>query len=149
MVQIRKAGSRDVDDRLALRLRLWPNTSLEDHRSEIALQLRDPRRFVALLARIDGGEAVGFAEVALRVDPVNGCDSSPVAFIEGIYVDTALRRRGVARALYAAAGQWATGRGCSELASDALLDDIASRNFHQAVGFTATERVIFFRKELK
>lgn len=149
MVQIHKARSHDVDDWLALRLRLWPNTSLEDHRREIAQQLRDPRRFVTLLVRIDGGEAVGFAEIALRADPVNGCQSSPVAFVEGVYVEHCERRRGVARALYAAAEQWATEHGCSELASDALLDDIASRNFHQAVGFTATERVIFFRKELQ
>ncbi len=148
-MQIGQASAKDVDDWLALRIRLWPNTSLDAHRSEIAQQLRDPRRFVALLARLDSGEAVGFAEVALRVDPVNGCDRSPVAFLEGIFVEPGQRRRGAARALCTAAERWAADRDCAEFASDALLDDIASRNFHQAVGFLPTERVIFFRKELK
>ena len=148
MLQLQAASARDVDDSLALRLRLWPNTSLEGHHGEIAAQLRDARRFVALLARLENGESVGFAEVALRVDPVNGCESSPVAFVEAIYVDPPQRRRGVARALCAAAERWAAERNCAELASDALLDDMASRNFHRAVGFLPTERVIFFRKEL-
>lgn len=149
MAQIRKADSGDVDDWLALRLRLWPNTSLEEHHREIAQQLRDQRRFVALLACNDAGLTVGFAEIAMRVDPVNGCLTSPVAFVEGIYVEPGQRRRGAARALLAAAEQWATARGCREIASDVLLEDIVSRNFHQAAGFMSTERVIFFRKELK
>ncbi len=148
MLQIREASARDVDDWLALRIRLWPNTSLDDHRMEIAPQLRDRRRFVALLARAENGETVGLAEIALRSDPVNGCASSPVAFLEGIFVDATRRRRGVARALCEAAERWAAERGCTEFASDALLENIISRNFLQAVGFVPTERVIFFRKEL-
>jgi aminoglycoside 6'-N-acetyltransferase I len=148
-MQIRQASTNDVDDWLALRIRLWPNTSLNDHRREITQQLRDHKRFLPLLAQRDSGETVGFAEVALRVDPVNGCDGSPVAFIEGIYVEPAHRRKGVARELCETAERWAKAHGCSEFASDALLDDIASRNFHQAIGFIPTERVIFFRKELK
>jgi aminoglycoside 6'-N-acetyltransferase I len=149
MAQVRKAGSADVDDWLGLRLRLWPNTSLEEHHREIVQQLRDPRRFLALLACDGDGQAVGFAEIALRVDPVNGCVTSPVAFVEGIYVEPGQRRRGAARALLTAAEQWAAAHGCRELAADVLLEDIVSRNFHQATGFMPTERVIFFRKELR
>lgn len=149
MMQIRAAATRDVDDWLSLRLRLWPNTSLDEHQHEIAQQLRDPRRYISLLAYGDDGKAAGLAEIALRFDPVNGCVSSPVAFLEGIYVEPEQRRRGVARALCEQAQSWAVQHDCSEFAADALLDDIASRNFHQAVGFTATERVIYFRKELK
>jgi aminoglycoside 6'-N-acetyltransferase I len=48
----------------------------------------------------------------------------------------------------AAAGQWGRERGCSELASDALLDNEASHRFHHAAGFAETERVVYFRKPL-
>jgi len=47
-----------------------------------------------------------------------------------------------------ASAQWARERGCSELASDALLDNAASRAMHRALGFEETERAVFFRKSL-
>ncbi len=145
---IRAATADDTDAWLALRARLWPLTPESDHRHEIAQQLADPARFVALLACDESGRAIGFAEAALRTDYVNGCETSPVAFLEGIYVLPAAQRRGVARALAAAVGRWAVSRGCRELASDALLENEASHRFHRAIGFTPTERVVFYRKEL-
>lgn len=42
-------------------------------------------------------QAVAFADAALRHDYVNGCESSPVVYLEGIYVQPASRRRGLAR----------------------------------------------------
>jgi aminoglycoside 6'-N-acetyltransferase I len=149
MTMIREATAADLDAWLALRLRLWPVTPIDEHRREVAQQLAEPARFVALLAFDDGGRAVGFAEAALRADPVNGCLTSPVAFLEGIYVLPAAQRRGIARALCAAIERWAVARGCTELGSDALLDNGASHGFHRAIGFAPTERVVFYRKELK
>jgi aminoglycoside 6'-N-acetyltransferase I len=145
---IRAATADDADAWLALRARLWPLTPEREHRHEIAQQLAEPARFVALLAFDECGRAVGFAEAALRTDHVNGCETSPVAFLEGIYVPAAARRRGIARALADAVGRWAVSRGCRELASDALLDNDASHRFHRAIGFTPTERVVFYRKDL-
>jgi aminoglycoside 6'-N-acetyltransferase I len=45
--------------------------------------------------------------------------------------------------------EWTRGHGCSELASDALLDNASSHAAHAACGFEETERVVFFRKVLK
>jgi len=145
---IRAATHDDMATWLALRLQLWPFAADAEHRQEMAQQLADASRFVALLAFDEAGRAVGFAEAALRHDYVNGCDSSPVAFLEGIYVEPAAQRRGVARALAAAVGRWALARDCSELASDAAIDNHASHDFHRAIGFAETERVVYFRKEI-
>jgi aminoglycoside 6'-N-acetyltransferase I len=84
----------------------------------------------------------------LRFDYVNGCSTSPVGFLEGLYVREAARRRGVARGLVAAVELWASERGCTELASDALLVNAQSQKAHRAIGFAETERVVFFRKPL-
>ena len=146
-MEIRAATAADAEPWLALRARLWPATPLDEHRHEIAQQLAEPRRFLALLAVADG-RPVGFAEAALRVDPVNGCLTSPVAFLEGIYVEAARQRRGIARELCRAVERWAVAQGCTELASDALLENAASQDFHRAVGFAPTERVVFYRKPL-
>jgi aminoglycoside 6'-N-acetyltransferase I len=59
------------------------------------------------------------------------------------------RRRGVARALTQAAEAWTRTKGCSELASDALLDNEVSHRMHNALGFEETERVVYFHKALK
>ena len=84
----------------------------------------------------------------MRADYVNGTNSSPVAFLEGIYVVAELRRKGTGSALVAAVSAWARSAGCSELASDALLENVSSHAVHRALGFQETERVVFFRKEL-
>jgi aminoglycoside 6'-N-acetyltransferase I len=110
-------------------------------------QLANPRRFAAFVAYSDANPA-GLAEAALRSDYVNGTHSSPVAFLEGIYVHPDARRRGVAAKLVEAVGRWARECGCSELASDALLENEASHALHRALGFEETERVVFFRKPL-
>lgn len=80
---------------------------------------------------------------------MNGTSSSPVAFLEGIFVKPHCRRRGIARALVDAVAQWARAQGITELASDTPLDNAVSRAVHGRLGFNETERVIFFRRVLE
>ncbi|WP_231736678.1 aminoglycoside 6'-N-acetyltransferase [Sphingobium sp. CCH11-B1] len=94
------------------------------------------------------GVAVGLAEAAIRRDYVNGCDTSPVAFLEGIFVDPVARRSGCAQALVDAVIRWGQERGCTELASDADIANQASHAFHRSVGFAETERVVYFRRRI-
>jgi aminoglycoside 6'-N-acetyltransferase I len=84
----------------------------------------------------------------VRADYVNGTNSSPVAFLEGLYVVPEARRKGIAASLVSAVSQWAHSVGCRELASDALLENETSHAVHRALGFQETERVIFFRRTL-
>jgi aminoglycoside 6'-N-acetyltransferase I len=131
---------------LAMRLLLWPD--------EAANLAGDLDRLLAdsdaanFIARDDGGAAIGFIEAMVRHDYVNGCETSPVAFVEGLFVLEAHRRQGVARALVARIATWATERGLTELASDALLDNRQSHALHKAIGFEETERVVYFRKTI-
>lgn len=79
---------------------------------------------------------------------MNGTSSSPVAFLEGLYVRPEARNRGIARGLVEAVSEWALSRGCSELASDTQLENLASQAVHERLGFVETERTVFFRKSL-
>jgi len=101
--------------------------------------------FVAV--RPEGGLG-GFLEASLRTY-AEGCDSSPVGYIEGWYVDPDLRRQGVGRALLRAAEAWARAQGCQEMASDCRLDNEASWRAHLALGYEEAERLIHFRKRLE
>ncbi|NUQ20530.1 MAG: GNAT family N-acetyltransferase, partial [Gemmatimonadaceae bacterium] len=55
------------------------------------------------------GTLAGFVEVGAR-PYADGCATSPVGYIEAWYVDADVRRRGVGRALLAAAEGWARAR---------------------------------------
>lgn len=138
-----------IEEWVFLRKALWPDTPAEDHRHETEDLLDRHDRFCVFLAWTSEGRAVGFAEASLRENYVNGCTTSPVAFLEGIYVDSHHRRSGVARLLVDAVENWARGLGVSELASDAELHNTVSHRMHAALGFEETERVVYFRKALR
>ncbi|PDT13085.1 N-acetyltransferase [Rhizobium sp. J15] len=140
---------KDVEPWAQLRVALWPHHSLEDHRAELSQAfLSENEEAIAFIARNAANEAVGFAEATLRHDYVNGCSSSPVLFLEGIYVRPIDRRKGIARLLCNAVADWGKSLGCVEFGSDALLENSASRAMHAALGFEETQRVVFFRKRL-
>jgi aminoglycoside 6'-N-acetyltransferase I len=146
-MHIATAAEQDVDDWAALRHALWPEGSIAEHAAE-AWAMLDDGNAIALVARDDAGAAIGFAEAALRHDYVNGCETSPVLFLEGIFVAPEARRQGIARALIDRVAQWGRMRGCREFASDAALDNAASHALHATLGFAETERVVYFRQTL-
>lgn len=129
-----------------LRHALWPSASASEHGRDIDKTFFSGARSPIAFMAIADGELVGFAEASLRQDYVNGCKTSPVAFLEGIYVAPAVRRQGVAKALCAAVEAWGRQQGCSEFASDTALDNETSQRLHAALGFAETQRVVFFRK---
>jgi len=130
-----------------MRCALWPDYPETELRAGAGAMLLSPEKHNVRIAVVDG-RPVGFSETSFRQDYVNGCETSPVAFLEGIYVEPGARREGVARALVREAETWARKSGCSEFASDALLENSASHKMHTALGFDETERVVYFRKKL-
>ena len=145
---IERCISLDQPGWLDMRLALWPDASAEEHRAYMAISLAQPERFLQLMVYDERRQPLGFIEGSIRNDYVNGTESSPVGFVEGVYVVPASRRKGVARQLYAAIGDWAKARGCRELASDALVDNEVSQRAHRALGFRETERVVYFTRIL-
>lgn len=108
--------------------------------------LADPAQIAFLLE--EGGQVLGFVEVRLRAF-AEGCETTPVGYIEGIRVAPQARRRGLASALVAAAEAWAREHGCTEMASDSRIDNLPSHLFHLAAGYHEVERVICYRKTLQ
>jgi len=139
-----------VGDRewLRLRLCLWPEGTEAEHAVYMADAIARGH-FVRLALTQSGATAIGFVEASKRVDYVNGTSSSPVAFLEGLYVEPTSRRKGVARALVEAVEAWAATEGCTELASDSPLENSAAHAAHYALGFEETERVVYFRKAVR
>ena len=142
---IREAQASDGDAWARLRADLWPDCTLERHRLEIA-QLTRSAGVVALAVR--AGEPIGFAEVSIRVDHVEGTSSAPVPYLEGWYVAPAHRGRGIGTALLEFIEGWARMRGYREIASDTEIDNEASILLHRRRGFAEVGRTVHFVKTL-
>lgn len=143
---IRKAESKDLLILAELACQLWPDNTADEMCSEMGEILAKPDAafFLAYAEKVP----IGFAQCQLRHDYVEGTDSSPVGYLEGIYVAEAYRKQGIAKALLTACESWAKTKGCSEFASDCELDNTQSLQFHLNVGFEEANRIICFTKKL-
>jgi aminoglycoside 6'-N-acetyltransferase I len=146
-MRVRPATPLDAGAWLRLRRALWPEGSEAEHGREIAQffagQLQNPLQ--ALLAVDRDGAVVGFAELSIR-QYAEDCVTDRVAYLEGWYVVPEARQQGVGRALVRAAEAWGRAQGCTEFASDALLENEISAAAHRALGFTETVQIRCFRK---
>jgi aminoglycoside 6'-N-acetyltransferase I len=143
---IRIAQSSDRNHWLRFRRLLWPHCSEQKHKLEMGQLLRSAG--VVYLAEYKGGNPIGFAEVSVRQDHVDGASICPVPYLEAWFVDEPFRKHGVGRALMAAVEQWASSRGYTELASDAEIENAASIRLHKMLGFSEVDRNVTFLKKL-
>lgn len=143
---IRQATQADLAAALRLALLLWPSNDPEELAGEFEPLLG--RQDAAVFLCESGGQAVGFAQCQLRRDYVEGCETSPVGYLEGVYVEEGHRRQGAAEALLEACMNWARAQNCREFASDCELDNTDSLRFHLSVGFEEANRIICFTRKL-
>ncbi len=146
-MRIINAQQQDLNDWQHLALKLWPDYSNEEMRF-ILSKILDSSTEDGFLVRDANDKAIAFMNLSLRFDYVPGAVRSPVAYVEGIYVEEEYRNKGMGRCLIHYAEQWALKKNCFELASDALLENIESHNFHEKVGFKEVERVVTYIKPI-
>ena len=94
-------------------------------------------------------EPVAWISLSLRHDYVEGCQNSPTAYLEGIFIRPNYRCQGIAEELLHFAEGWAENRGISQLASDVEFDNQLSQNFHVKYGFREVGRSFHYVLELK
>ena len=136
----------DVDGLVDLALALWLGHSRVELATEFAALL--DAGDAAVFGWQEEGRWEAFAQCQLRRDYVEGCETSPVGYLEGIFVREPFRGRGVARALLTECQAWAKEQGCREFASDCELSNEDSLRFHLATGFEEAGRIICFTKRL-
>lgn len=93
-------------------------------------------------------KALVFANIALRHDYVEGTETSPVGYLEGVYLKENYWKKGYARELVEDCEKWAWEKNCKEFARDCLLENTDSLKFHLAIGFIEVNRIICFKKIL-
>ena len=143
---IRPVQPTDHAEWLRMRLTLWGGTA-EEHTQEIDTYFATPQRGITFVVESTGGGLCGFIEVSLR-NYAEGCQTSPVAYIEGWYVDAESRRRTLGTRLVQAAEAWAKSQGLKEMASDTQIENAVSIQAHKVLGYAEVERLVCFRKAL-
>lgn len=143
---LRKATAKDAEKAAVLAKQLWKSHTIEELTQEFCEYMNKEGGMI-LLAMADEC-AVGFAQCGLRHDYVEGTDSSPVGYLEGIFVVEEYRKMGFAKNMLEACQAWALEQGCTEFASDCGLENEESLKFHLKVGFEEANRIICFTKKL-
>jgi len=144
-VNVRPVRPEDREEWLRRRTALWPHCARETHLADMAESLGDASRWAVFVAEKDAGGLAGFVEISLQ-EHAAGCDTSPVGYVEGWYVDADQRRAGVGSQLLAAAERWAVAHGCREMASDCDVSNGVSLAAHLALGYEEVQRVVQLRK---
>ena len=143
---IRRAAQEDKDSWVRMRQGLWPDAPLEYLNYDLDEILSDLRRAVFVATRADGS-LVAFIEASLR-EFAEGCETSPVGYIEAWFVDENIRGQKLGRELILTAENWARERGCTEMGSDTWLENEVSIQAHRKTGYDEVERLVHFLKHL-
>jgi len=140
------ASTNTLTEWTNLALLLFPESTFEEELS-LHQKVLASENEIGLLYQIED-KYVGFMNISIRTDYVNGTDTSPVVFIEAIYVLPKYREQGIGRKFIEYAEIYAKQRGITQIASDCFLDNTLSENFHKSCGFIEKERVIYFVKNI-
>ncbi len=143
---IKRATKEDALTLAQLAIKMWDGNTVEGLAADFEDLLESDK--VACFIKYVDGTPVGFAQCQLRTDYVEGTDSSPVGYLEGIFVEEAYRHQGIAMQLLQECQRWAKEKGCKEFASDCELDNTDSLKFHMAMGFEEAGRIICFRRDI-
>ncbi len=92
-------------------------------------------------------QIIGLVELSSR-NVVDGCLSSPVAYLEGLYLKSEYREKGLGKEVIKIILNWCREEGFSELATDTELTNTKAQNFYKTIGFQETDRVVEFRIEV-
>ncbi len=149
-MKIRPYESADLAEWMRMRRELWPELPADEaaQRADCSAWLARRNTIVLVAQRDEASHLAAFIEVGER-EFADGCETSPVAYLEGWFVDEDVRGRGIGRQLVQAAEKWAIANGYREFASDALLDNVPSQLAHNSVGFVEVERAVRYAKQLR
>ena len=136
----------DYEDWLSFSLALFPQYTREE--MEVAQGRRSQLNTNQTLMAKVHDRPVGYVTISIRTDYVEGTSSSPVGYLESIFVAPDFRNRGVARALYDEGESWCRQQGCIEMGSDTWDWNKEARDFHKQLGFKEVHTLTHFRKNI-
>ena len=143
---ILRTDKSKMADAVSLALRLWSGHSEKELTEELSPLAKGENGCIFIEYAEE--KPIGFAQCQIRNDYVEGSSSSPTAYLEGIYVEPAHRKQGVAKRLVESCEKWAKEKGCMEMGSDCSIENHLSQSFHKSCGFEEKAKIVCFLKKL-
>jgi aminoglycoside 6'-N-acetyltransferase I len=144
-IKIRRVLQEDKVEWFRMRKGIWPEAPDEYLEFDMDDILANEDYFAIFAC--DGDKPIGLTEVQIR-EYGEGCETSPVGYIEGWFVQEEYRGQGIVGVMTHAAEDWVRGKGCTEMASDTWLDNEPSIRAHLKLGYSEAERLVHFVKQL-
>jgi aminoglycoside 6'-N-acetyltransferase I len=154
-MKIRPATPTDIPAWGQLRHKLWQSHASNELITELTAFFDGTggRPEVCFVLECEEGDSLpagtlgGFIEASIR-PYAEGCKSQKVGYLEGWFVDEALRWQGWGGKMVKQAEAWAREQGCTEMASDYVPENTVSARAHHAMGYQVITQVVCLRKPL-
>ena len=143
---IKQASKEEAEILSQMAIKIWNNDSIAELTNEFLSMMDDPDS--ACFIMFVNQKPVGFANASIRYDYVEGTESSPLGYLEGIFVEESHRKNNYGQELVEACQKWVKSKEIKEFASDCELSNLDSLTFHLAVGFSEANRIICFKKDI-
>lgn len=143
---ISEATYENIQDVAQLANIMWNDSTIKELESGFKEIIDDENAVIFIASKKE--EVVGFAQCGLRYDYVEGTNSSPVGYLEGVFIKENFRKKGYAKKLLKYCEEWSRKKGCREFASDCELTNDISFKFHLSMGFAEINRIICFKKQI-
>lgn len=138
----------DFESLMKMSQKLWTDFD-ENELKELLKKTYQSDRQKILVAKTSNQERVAFSIFSIRTDYVEGAVQTPTGYLEGIFVEPAFRKTGIAKEFIQLGEKWCKENGCRQIGSDTWLTDTASRRFHKSVGFWEEEELVHFLKDIE
>lgn len=145
-IKVRRVLDMDKETWFSMRKGIWPEAP-DDYLGYDLDEILTSDIDAVFIAFVDA-QAAGMIEARIR-EYGEGCETSPVGYIEAWFVHEKFRGSGVAGVLANAAENWVREKGCTEMASDTWLDNETSIRAHVKLGYVEVERLVHFVKQLE
>lgn len=146
-MKIKEITKKDFSEWVKMGLLFWPKHTEEKVRKEFK-RILNSKKEKSFIDADNNRSFLGFINISIRNDYVEGSATSPVGYIEGIYVKKEYREKGIAKLLLKEAEKWFVKKGLSEVGSDAEVNNIISQKFHKNVGFKKGEAIVHYIKRI-
>ncbi len=143
---VKVAEKQDINILVNMAVQLYENSTKKELQEEFCEDILSDN--VNFFLKYENNLPVGFAQVNLRFDYVEGSATSPVGYLEGIWIQESFRGKGYAKELLQECEKWAKSKNCKEFASDCELSNKNSHNFHKAMNFKEANKIICFIKNI-
>jgi len=125
----------------------WPDETTLAKELKAAKELLSSSNQQAYLVKFHN-DLVGFIQISIRHEYVDGMTTPFVGYIEGIYLRKQYQNQGIGRTLIEKGEKWARAQGCTQMGSDTGIENENSISFHKHLGYKEMHRYVSFMKNL-